>query len=75
MSLPASDLADDRQADVIIALVISLTAAYVAVVLRFIARRIAGAGLRADDYMILIGLVSIQSHISIPTLYSWHLRS
>ena len=64
MSLPAEEIEyqkthinDDRRKDVVIALVISLSAACLAVVLRFVARRLAKARLGWDDWTLLLGLV------------------
>ena len=48
---------DDRRVDVVISMIICLTAAWTSVVLRLISRRIAKCRLEMDDYMILVGLV------------------
>ena len=63
MSLPASaiqyqeqHIADNKKPNLIAASVICLSAAYVAVVLRFISRRVARNILEADDYTIVVGL-------------------
>ena len=48
----------DRTADIITSNVIMLTAAYVAVTLRFISRRLMHISPGADDWMMLVGLVS-----------------
>lgn len=53
-----ADIDDDRRADMIVAMVICLTAACIAVALRFIARRMVKAGLQLDDCLILMGLVN-----------------
>lgn len=47
----------NRTADIVAANVVMLAAAYVAVALRFISRRIIHAKLQADDGMIMLGLV------------------
>ena len=48
----------DRTADIITANVTMLTAAYAAVVLRFISRRLMRTSFGADDWMMVVGLVS-----------------
>lgn len=47
----------ERTADIVAATVVMLTAAYVAVALRFISRRMSHATLQADDWMMVVGLV------------------
>ncbi len=63
MSLPASEIAyqtahvaDNRQANLIVASAVCLAVAYIAVALRFASRRVAHNTLGADDYAILAGL-------------------
>ena len=48
----------NRAADIIKANTIMLAAAYVALALRFVSRRLMRATLAADDWMIVLGLVS-----------------
>ena len=48
---------DDRRVNVVISMVICRTAAWIAVVLRLVSRRLAKCHLQMDDYMILVGLV------------------
>ena len=54
---------ENRASDMIIANVVMLSAAYIAVVLRFISRRLSHAELKADDWMIMLGLVGLQAAI------------
>lgn len=54
---------DDRRKDVVIAAVVCLAVAMIAVVLRFLSRRLAKARILWDDYMIIVGLVSIMDYI------------
>jgi hypothetical protein len=49
--------ADDRTTYIIVAITIPLVFAYIAVLLRFLARKSAAVRIRADDYLVLIGLV------------------
>ena len=63
MSLPASDIQyqeehinDTKQPNLIASSVICLTAAYIAVALRLVARRSARLALAADDYVIILAL-------------------
>ena len=53
----AVHIRDDRKPALIISDVICLVAAIVAVAMRFICRRLAGAEFKADDWWILVGLV------------------
>ena len=48
---------DDRRVNVVISMVICLTAAWTAVILRLVSRRLAKCSLQMDDYVILVGLV------------------
>lgn len=48
----------DRTADIVAANVAMLAAAYVAVALRFISRRMSHAALQSDDWMIVVGPVT-----------------
>ncbi len=47
----------NRAVDLITSNIIMLTAAYVAVALRFTSRRMSHASLQGDDWMIVVGLV------------------
>lgn len=65
MSLPLEELAyqqahigESRVQDVVIATVVCLAIAWLSVLLRMISRRIVRARLQADDWMILVGVVS-----------------
>lgn len=49
---------ENRSADIIAANTIMLVAAYIAVGLRFMSRRLMHATLGADDWMMVVGLVS-----------------
>ena len=49
---------ENRVADIITANTIMLVAAYIAVGLRFMSRRLMHATLDADDWMMVVGLVS-----------------
>ena len=66
MSLPPQEEAyqlahkdDNRSADVVAAVTICLVAAFVAVFLRFLSRKLSKAPLGADDWMIVVGLVRL----------------
>ena len=48
---------DSRVPKVIVSLAVCLPAAYIAVVLRFVSRRIGRVPLKADDWWIVVGLV------------------
>ena len=48
---------ENRSTELIAACVVCLTAAYLAVPLRFLSRRLSKTALRADDYTIVIALV------------------
>lgn len=48
----------NRAADIITANTVMLTAAYVAVVLRFVSRRLMRRNVGADDWMMVVALVS-----------------
>lgn len=48
---------ENKSAEIITACAICLTAAYLAVVLRFVSRRISKTSLEADDYTIIAALV------------------
>lgn len=50
-------IADDRRADIIIAIAVCLPVAYVAVILRIMSRRVAAVPLLADDWTMMIALV------------------
>ena len=54
-----SHVGDNRAPDIIASSVIMLVAAYATIALRFTSRRLTGAGLKSDDWMILIGAVRI----------------
>lgn len=49
---------DDKRAGIIASNVICIVAAYVAVTARFVSRRLVKAQLQADDWWIVVGLVS-----------------
>lgn len=49
----------DRAADIVTSNVIMMAAAYVAVFLRFISRRLMRTSIGADDWMMVMGLVSL----------------
>ncbi len=49
---------DDRSHDMVVSCAICTTAAIAAVILRFIARRLSKAKIMADDWMIVVALVS-----------------
>ena len=49
---------DSRIPEIVVSLALCLSAAYVAVVLRFISRRIAKIAWKADDWWLVVGLVS-----------------
>lgn len=51
-------IADNKQPNLIAAFTVSISLAYIAVVLRFIARRRRGVELLADDWLMLVALVS-----------------
>lgn len=57
---------ENRAIDIIAANTVMLTAAYVAVALRFTSRRLMHATLGADDWVMAVGLVA-----SIPTSLQW----
>ena len=48
----------DERPNLIAAIVVSISLAYAAVIMRFVARWKARAGLRGDDWFIIAGLVS-----------------
>lgn len=63
-SLSSSDLLyqqthvnENKSTEIITACVICLTAAYFAVILRFVSRRLSKTSLQADDYTIIVALV------------------
>ena len=60
---------DNKSRELIVANVVSISAATTAVVLRLISRRLNKASLQADDSMIIIGLVS---RISCLLAAKWH---
>ena len=51
---------ENKTADIIISHTICLVAAFVAVVLRLVSRRISKSPLKADDHMIVVSLVRIE---------------
>jgi hypothetical protein len=59
---------EDRAADIVVSISVMLAVAYVSVLLRVVARRMGGASLQADDWMIMVGLVRIVEGIGSPTL-------
>ena len=59
ISYQESHVGENRSVEIITASAICLTAAYVAVVLRFVSRRLSKTALEGDDYTIMIALVSI----------------
>jgi hypothetical protein len=59
---------EDRAADIVVSISVMLAVAYVSVLLRVVARRMGGAQLKADDWMIMVGLVRIFEGIRPPTL-------
>jgi hypothetical protein len=72
MALPAAEIRyqqlhieDDRSPDVIASIAICLPAAYLAVALRFVSRRVAGAKLLWDDWLIVIALVRDPATVSL----------
>ena len=50
-------IGDDKSTSIIVANVLCVVAAYIAVILRFVSRRFVLAGLKADDWWIVAGLV------------------
>ena len=64
----AANIKDDRSKDLVVSSIICITCAIIAVILRFIARRLSKAKIMADDYMIVAALVS-------KILRSWSLGS
>lgn len=58
---------DSRVHKIVVSLAVCLPAAYIAVVLRFISRRIGKVPLKADDWWIVVGLVSLTCFYSFPT--------
>ena len=49
---------DDRASNIVISSVICISLATIAVILRFLARRLSKAKILADDYMMVFALVS-----------------
>ena len=49
---------DNKTTQLVVANVIAISAATIAVVLRLVSRRLNKASLQADDFMIVVGLVS-----------------
>ena len=54
---------EDKAANIIAACGICITAAYLAVILRFVSRRLSKTSLQSDDYTIVIALVRISFFI------------
>lgn len=52
-----SHINENKSAEIITACAICLTAAYLAVILRFVSRRLSKTSLEADDYTIIAALV------------------
>ena len=52
---------DDRRREMLVAFTISFSLAIIAVILRFVSRRIIKAGLQADDYLVIAALVTLLS--------------
>lgn len=55
---------DSHLPEIVVSLAVSLPAAYIAVILRFISRRIGRIPWKADDWWLVIGLVSRYPHSS-----------
>ena len=60
---PASDyqllhIHDSRVPEIIVSMAVCLPAAYIAISLRFLSRRIGKVPLKADDWWLVVGLVS-----------------
>ena len=53
-----SHIKDDRQKEMIVSSAICIAIAIIAVILRLVARRLSRAKIMADDYMIIVALVS-----------------
>ena len=65
----ASDIHDSRVPEVLVPLAVCLSAAYISVVLRFVSRRIGKIPWRADDWWLVVGLVS--RHLHFDRCISW----
>lgn len=59
------DLTEDEARSSSIALIVVMAMAMVSVCLRHLARYVQGAGLKADDYLITVGLVSFLFCLSV----------
>ena len=53
---------DSRVPEIVVPLAVCLPAAYISVVLRFVSRRIGKIPWRADDWWLVVGLVSRHLH-------------
>ena len=63
LSYQQSHIGEDRSVEIITASAICLSAAYVAVILRFVSRRLSKTILQGDDYTIVIALVRIRRRV------------
>jgi hypothetical protein len=57
-------ITDDKRPNLIAAFTVSIALAYIAVILRFVARRRRGVQLLADDWLIFVALVSCPGDIT-----------
>ena len=59
---------DSRVPEIVASLAVCLPAAYIAVVLRFASRRIGKIPLKADDWWLVVGLVSRHLNLEAPRI-------
>lgn len=65
------DIYDSQVHAIVVSLAVCLPAAYIAVVLRFVSRRIGKVPLKADDWWLVVGLVSRRLLSKLPCLGYW----
>lgn len=59
---------DSRVPNLVISMAMCLPAAYIAVVLRFVSRRVGTVPLKADDWWLVVGLVSRRLLLELPQI-------